>query len=154
MTHLMAVVAHSIHRHIHSQLSCHWLPKSIPVWMKFGELSAKKVQSQTMQKGSTTTYLLDVFTICKRYLGFSALALCSVTALNFKCPTWPWQWPVHRRSGHECSVGDRSPAQTWASLWGGQGNITFVSHSVFWYCYFIFCTLHYCLLVMFVIHKV
>lgn len=30
MPHLVAVVADAIHRHVHGQLTCHWLPKGIP----------------------------------------------------------------------------------------------------------------------------
>lgn len=30
VAHLMAVVAHTIHRHVHCQLPRHWLPKGVP----------------------------------------------------------------------------------------------------------------------------
>lgn len=42
--------------------------------------------------------------------------------------TSPSQLPAHMSSGHGCSAVDRSPAQTWASLWGRQKKLSLLHH--------------------------
>lgn len=67
--------------------------------------------------------------------------------LNFEPLTWLWRWLARMSSNHECSVVDRSPTRTWASLRGREQIIILITLKLLFSAFLVFFCILYSLLV-------